>query len=328
MTKKIVTALACTAMLFTALAQAETLSSSLSLDFSDGGSKFTPKSRVTCTVEDEVQLITAANNAGNGYALAYYDFSDISKGADRVEVEFDSQIESGSRYWVSLYDAANRGTEAAGSSKSTYNTDYLIYSAGTGDGTYYYANGTSVSNAFGNMVHTSVTVDFNTDKVSYTVTSSAGTKLLEKSEQDFYNLEKKAEECTGIEFYTWQNNAVAKIDNLSVKAYVNGSNVDNTVDLSKFDAQGSYNAETGTETLSLGAKKWSKLDLTSYTSSDDYIKNITVSYKETISGTGRTAVGFYDNDKAVWATNAYQDTAGGALVYGITGSNYSRRISV
>ncbi|MGN0183181.1 MAG: glycosyl hydrolase 53 family protein [Candidatus Ornithomonoglobus sp.] len=195
------------------------LTGSLTLDFSDGVSQLTQANRVTCSVTDGIQYINSAENAGNEYSLAYYDFSSAASGANEVIVEFDSLISSGSRYYVSLYDAAKRGTKAGGSSKSTYNTDYLIYSAGTGDGTYYRACGSTSLAAFDDMVHTKVNVDLINHKMSYTITSSSGTTLYSKSDSDFYNTSSLAQECTGIEFYTWANSTQAQLDNLSVMAY-------------------------------------------------------------------------------------------------------------
>ncbi|MGN0183192.1 MAG: carbohydrate-binding protein [Candidatus Ornithomonoglobus sp.] len=101
-----------------------------------------------------------------------------------------------------------------------------------------------------------------------------------------------------------------------------------SVDLSKFDNYGTYDSETGVETLSLGSsKQWAKLDLTPYTKKDgESTTKVTVSYTETLSSTGRTAIGFYDADKAVYSTaNAWQDTEGAPIVYGITSGSSPKR---
>ena len=101
------------------------------------------------------------------------------------------------------------------------------------------------------------------------------------------------------------------------------------VDLSKIDSQATYNSATDTATLALGVKKWSKLDLTPYTQSESgHVKSITISYKETVPSGGRTAIGIYDKDSAVYATNTYQDTAGSYVCYGVMGSNTQKRTYV
>ena len=99
------------------------------------------------------------------------------------------------------------------------------------------------------------------------------------------------------------------------------------VDLSKIDSQSTYDSATDTATLALGSKKWSKLDLTPYTQSDSgHVKKITISYKETVPSGGRTAIGIYDKDSAAYATNAYQDTAGSYVCYGVMGSGTDKRV--
>ncbi len=104
---------------------------------------------------------------------------------------------------------------------------------------------------------------------------------------------------------------------------------DQTVDLSKFDASGTYNSDTGVETLNFtgnNRKQWSKLDLTPYTQKgDQYVSSVTISYKDTVSSAGRISIGFYDNDLAQYSTaNGWQDTEGVALLYGQTGDKRYR----
>lgn len=204
-------------VLFAVPASAATVSS-LTLDFDDNVSQFTAASRVTCTAADGVQVITAADNAGNGYSLAYYDFSAIASDASKVIVEFDSKISSNTRYLISLYDTALRGTNAAGSDKSTYNLTGLIYTMGLDNNSNYYkVMGTNVNSALDSFIHTKVTVDFTSNTMDYTVTSADGaTTIASKQSSAFYAT---ANQCTGIEFYSWANNSVAYLDNLSITAY-------------------------------------------------------------------------------------------------------------
>ena len=99
------------------------------------------------------------------------------------------------------------------------------------------------------------------------------------------------------------------------------------VDLSKFDKQATYDSGTDTASLALASKAWSKLDLTPYTQSEaGHVKSVTITYKETVPSGGRTAIGIYDKDGAVYATNAYQDTAGSYVCYGVMGGNNDKRV--
>ncbi|MGM9937702.1 MAG: glycosyl hydrolase 53 family protein, partial [Candidatus Ornithomonoglobus sp.] len=226
--KKLLSSVVAASMLASAFAgfsltatAAATQSGSLTLNFDDGASKFTAANRTTCTVANGEQVITAASNAGNQYGLAYYDFSSVSAGADEVVVEFDSRILSGTRYWISLYDTSRRGTEAGGSSKATYNTTGLIYTMGLGnDSNLYQVMGVNVSDstaALDNTIPAKVTVSFVNNTMDYTVTTASGTTLSSGIGKAFSDT--SAAQCTGIEFYTWANNSVGYIDNLTVKAY-------------------------------------------------------------------------------------------------------------
>lgn len=98
------------------------------------------------------------------------------------------------------------------------------------------------------------------------------------------------------------------------------------VDLSKFDNFGSYDEVTGTETITFdGNKAWAKLDLSQYTQREsEKTMKVTISYTDVVSSNGRTAIGFYDADKAVYAEKAYQDVTGSYLVYGYCSDNDNR----
>ena len=103
-----------------------------------------------------------------------------------------------------------------------------------------------------------------------------------------------------------------------------------TVDLSAFDRNGSYDEGSGTETLTFGnSKVWSKLDLSQYTQKGtEKTMQVKIEYTDTVSSAGRINIGFYDADQAVYATNGWEDTVGSYLVYGVLGSNIDKRVYV
>ena len=97
-------------------------------------------------------MFTSADNAGNEYALALADFSNLPgiNTAGTITIQFDSNIPSGSRWLIGTGDKEVRGTNANGSNKATYNTDGLLFRFGTSDGTNYRVDGASTNNsAFG-----------------------------------------------------------------------------------------------------------------------------------------------------------------------------------
>lgn len=105
------------------------------------------------------------------------------------------------------------------------------------------------------------------------------------------------------------------------------TDADQAVDVSKFDVGGSYDSTTGIESITIGSsKQWSKLDLTPYTKRDGQVTSVTISYTETVPSGGRSSIGFYDEDLATYASNAWQDTYGAAIAYGIMGSNTNKRL--
>ena len=104
---------------------------------------------------------------------------------------------------------------------------------------------------------------------------------------------------------------------------------DQAVDISKFDKGCTYTADTDTAAITIGTggkQAWSKLDLTPYTTKKgDHISSVKVSYTETVPSGGRSQIGFFDNDLADWANNAYQSTVGSAVCYGVLGRDVEKR---
>ena len=124
-----------------------------------GTVSFEAKSRIA-SISDGV--IKAADNAGNGYALAIADMSGVDKieKASSVTIEFDVQMASGTRWLVGIGDKATRGEKANGSNSANYNTEGIFIRFGTSDGNYYRVNGeTNNSAAFGVLTHVTFILD-------------------------------------------------------------------------------------------------------------------------------------------------------------------------
>lgn len=197
--KKIFTLLS--AMLFIAVgAWAETFTGTVG---------FNAQNRMTKNADG---TFTAANNAGNQYALAFADLSGLDKiaSASTITVEFDVTITG--RLVIGLGDKATRGTTANGSNKSTYNTDGLVMRYGTTDGSSVRVNGgTSNANALGVVSHVKVTLDRLNNTYSYNITSEDGNTSYFKAS----NVETTVSNITAIEAYTWNNNQTFTLSDVS-----------------------------------------------------------------------------------------------------------------
>lgn len=87
-----------------------------------GSSQFFSQNRMS---DDGAGNFTAADNAGNAYALALGDLSHVEdlSIASTVTIEFDTKINSDSRMLIGIGDKSVRGDNANGSFKATYNTE-------------------------------------------------------------------------------------------------------------------------------------------------------------------------------------------------------------
>lgn len=174
-----------------------------------GTVKFAAMSRITNNGDG---TLTTAGNAGNAYALGLADLSSIKNigGATSVTLDFDVKIPSGSRWLIGIGDKNTRGTDANGSSKSTYNTDGLIMRFGTTDGLYYRINGgTNNTDAFGVSAHCTFTLDVVNNKYSYTITNGENTFFSGE------NISTTVTAATVVEVYSWLNNATITISDVS-----------------------------------------------------------------------------------------------------------------
>lgn len=169
---------------------------------------------------------TTAVNAGNQYALAIADLSDVSytdaegneysiKDADEVAITYTSIVPSGSRWNIGLGDKDIRGTTAANSNKGTYDTNGLIMRHGTGDGSTYRVNGgTNNANAFGKTLTTTITFNKAAGIYSYTIQDDENTYFSGTS------VSTTVSQSTILEAYSWQGSSTVTLGDAKVKIKV------------------------------------------------------------------------------------------------------------
>lgn len=209
------------------------------ISFDDEIDKFTAANRIAVSIaDDEVkgkcQKFQTAGNAANAYAFAYFDFSDISIGAKRLTVEFDSKIDN-SRWFIGLSDLSQRpGT----SSRATYDSTGVVFHHGTKDGTYFFLNTTNTrkTSFFNTWVHSVVSIDFAEKSVTYKLTTSSVTDTLSGT-IDFNDA--SVEQVTGLELYSYVNGQTAYIGDIKISAQYGDETDERTLYIIRQD-DGSY----------------------------------------------------------------------------------------
>ncbi|MGN0181209.1 MAG: hypothetical protein ACI4DP_02180 [Candidatus Ornithomonoglobus sp.] len=163
--------------------------------------------------ENHYEKITTASNAANTYAFAAFDISEYTDGAKLVVLEFDTYM-SGDRWYVGISDLTNRPGE---SYRTTYDTAGVVMSQGTKDGTYYYINNdiTWKSNFFNKWVHSKITANLETKKVSYEISNGI---VADKLSGTIAFQDTTVEKVTGIEIFSYVNNVEMGIDNIKITA--------------------------------------------------------------------------------------------------------------
>ena len=187
-----------------------------------GGSKLWAMNRtVTFANQNRISnngagVFTSADNAGNAYALALADLSNIPgiTTAGTITIQFDSNIPSGSRWNIGIGNKDVRGTNANGSNKSSYNTDGLILRFGTTDGNNYQVNGgTNNNNAFGKSVHATITFNRIEGTYSYTLTDNDNSTVYFSGT----DIATSVANPTIIEVYSWQNSSSVTLSNVTIQ---------------------------------------------------------------------------------------------------------------
>ena len=155
-----------------------------------------------CTYSTSTHTFTTASNAGNGYALAVADLSNLPNIASATSVTIEFDVVVNGRLIIGIGDKNVRGTIANGSSKSTYNTEGIIMRYAKIDDNYVRVNGGSNnSEAIGVTSHVSFTLNRKTGKYSYTITDEGGTSTYFSGS----NISTSVSNSTIIEAYSWAN---------------------------------------------------------------------------------------------------------------------------
>ena len=203
---------------------------------------FTFTGRGSIDINDNNLHFTSANNAGNAApgAFAYFDFSDLTKTAVKVDVSFDCYLPSYSgQLKVSLGDATQRPSSIfTGKGAWSYNGTGAIFVFGTERGklngstneNYASVNGNAIGSTttlkanevLGLWVTINITADVANKKVSYTMKNkSTNATLVSATDAAWFNA--NAATCTQIDIQTGVNSVNAYIDNLSITSYVDAS---------------------------------------------------------------------------------------------------------
>ncbi len=171
---------------------------------------------------------TTAPNAGNQYALAIADLSEIAgiTTMETVKVEFDCNIPTGSRWWIGIGDKNKRGTNANGSSSSSYTQTGIMHLFGSGSsgsrndyyrsfaggcGHDYGTNGSSsYYEAFGKTIHATFIFNRTSSTYSYSLTDGTTTYFTAS------NRSTSVANLTIIEAYSWQNSSTITLSNVKV----------------------------------------------------------------------------------------------------------------
>lgn len=177
---------------------------------------FTAKNRIT---DNGDGTFTTASNAGNQYAMALADLSEVSGIGEAVAVTLEFDVSITGRTIVGIGDKDVRGDNANGSSKSTYNADGLIMRYGTKDGTYVRINdGTNNSEAMDVVSHVSFTLDRTNSTYSYTITNKAtGDRLFSAK-----GVATDISNATVVEVYSWVGSQTNTLSSISY-SIVSGS---------------------------------------------------------------------------------------------------------
>lgn len=174
---------------------------------------------------------------GANVAVARLEFKDAVANSLKTTVSFDTLINATGRWNFTLYDA-NVKTPETGKVANMGDKTGFVFTEGETGANNFYVGSTKLeqSDCIGKWIHTEVTADYATNKISYVVTSADGT-VLAKSESpvDFFGTGKF---INAIQIKNWTaitaDNATY-IDNLVVKTLAGTSN---TVTINYVDTEG------------------------------------------------------------------------------------------
>lgn len=170
-------------------------------------------------------VFTSDNNAGNQYALAIADLSGLN-GINTVGVEnitFDVNFSLGSRWQIGIGDKRVRGTNANGSSSSSYNTTGLIMQIGDDGGNYYRVkidgnnqygtnNSSAYNDASGRTVRVNLIFNRESQTFNYSLTDTENNTIYFQGS----GINTTVESVSIIEAYTWANSQSITLSNVTV----------------------------------------------------------------------------------------------------------------
>ena len=172
---------------------------------------------------------TTASNAGNAYALAVADLSGLENIASATSVTLEFDVTVSGRLLIGIGDKNTRGTNANGSSKSTYNTEGLVMRYGTSDGNTVRVNGgTNNANLKGTSSHVIFTLNRTTGKYSYTITYVDGNSETQTG-LSASDVTTTVSNATIVEAYSWANNQSNALSAVSYSYEYSASSFDYTV---------------------------------------------------------------------------------------------------
>ena len=170
-------------------------------------------------------VIMSAGNAGNQYALAIADMSTLDgiKSAGFISLNFNISFVAGSRWQIGIGNKDVRGTNANGSSSTSYNTTGLMLQIGD-DGNNFRVkidgnnqngtNGSSAYNeAFGRTIHVEFQFNRNTGKFNYRLSDAENSSTIYFQGLDIATT---VEYVSIVEAYTWANNASVTLSNITI----------------------------------------------------------------------------------------------------------------
>lgn len=188
-------------------------SKSQTYDFSDGVSKFVASNRSSVEVQDGVQLINIAANAGNTgqHGRADLDISGLTTTATEIIVEYDVFYDGG-RWDIGFVNTAQRPGSSAG---TTYDTAGVAFYTGMTDSlNNFYINGvnqydTTLNNTW---YHVKVDINMTAKIVAYTISVGNEVKFDGTAE-----IPDGISVVNGIEVYSWTQGTI-KFDNIKINA--------------------------------------------------------------------------------------------------------------
>ncbi|MCH5213305.1 MAG: hypothetical protein J1G06_09830, partial [Oscillospiraceae bacterium] len=203
----------------------------LTFDGDDVTNVFTGVDRTTVSIADDpapeadgdkaLKMENASNAYNGGNApKAYYNFVDAVDNATSVTVEFDSYMATPSaqelRLQFNLYDSSVRPAEQA---RRQFNNEGIVFSQGKNNQTTeVQRTATDKELPVDEWLHTTVTADYLTKQISYTIENAEGEVLVSAENAGYMSAD--ANYITGIEIYAYQNYNVGYLDNIKVYAEI------------------------------------------------------------------------------------------------------------